>query len=131
METVREHPGTFRRFPVLYGTAWSLFLAVIGTLSVSLWVQYGKLADTSLVLAAYVIHCIAVLFGALATGKATTDKGWFYGGLTGLVYAILMIVIGVALYNTFTVDKAGMFRILLMILIGCFGGIIGRNLKPD
>lgn len=114
---------------MLYGTAWSLFLAVMGTLCVSLWIQYGKLTDTHLVLAAYVIHCIAVLFGSMASGRACRDRGWFSGGMTGLVYAILMIVIGVALYNTFTVDRSGLFRVLLMVLIGSFGGIMGCNLK--
>lgn len=117
-----------RRFPILYGTAWSLFVAVIGTLAVSLWVQYSHISDVHLVALAYVIHCLAVLVGSVHAGRSTSDKGWFSGGVTGLVYAVLMIIIGVTLYNTFSIDKAGLFRVLLMVFIGAFGGIIGRNL---
>lgn len=120
-----------RRFPILYGTAWALFLAVLGTLTISLWAQYGEMSDSHLVIAAYVIHCFAVLFGSIAAGRSSSDRGWFYGGMTGLVYAILMILIGIVIYNSFSVDQAGLFRVLLMILIGAFGGIIGLNTQRE
>lgn len=38
-----------------------------------------------------------------------------------------MILIGVIVYNTFSMDPSGLFRVLVMALIGAFGGIIGVN----
>jgi len=116
-----------RRFPVFYGLAWSLFIAVIGTLLVSLWAHFANLSDTHVTVAAYVVHCLAVLFGAMRASRCAEERGWYYGGVTGLLYAIVMVLIGIIVYNTFTLDASGLFRVLVMALIGAFGGIIGVN----
>lgn len=116
-----------RRFPVFYGITWALFIAVIGTLIVSFWAHFRALSDNHIVMLAYVIHCVAVLFGSVSASRAATERGWYYGGLTGLIYALIMVGIGVAIYNTFSMDASGLFRVLLMVLIGAFGGIIGVN----
>lgn len=121
-----------RRFPVFYGITWALFMAVIGTLLVSFWAHFRALSDGQIVVLAYMIHCISVLIGSLSASRAGRERGWYYGGLTGLIYALIMVGIGVTIYNTFSMDANGLFRVLLMILIGAFGGIIGVNtLKED
>ncbi|WP_290587363.1 TIGR04086 family membrane protein [Alicyclobacillus sp.] len=118
---------TLRRFPVLYGLTWALFVAALGTLLVSLWAHFGTVSPDRTVLIAYVLHCLSILAGALAGSRAAAERGWYYGGLVGLCYAFLMILIGVVVYNTFSMDPGGLFRVLVMILIGAFGGIIGVN----
>lgn len=119
--------NTLRRFPIVYGFSWSLFLAVLGTLLVSLWAHFANLSDTHVTIAAYIVHCVAVLFGAIGASRCAKERGWYYGGLTGLLYAVVMVLIGVVVYNTFTFDASGLFRVLVMALIGAFGGIIGIN----
>ncbi|MDQ0188735.1 TIGR04086 family membrane protein [Alicyclobacillus cycloheptanicus] len=118
---------SLRKFPILYGLAWSLFYAVIGILLVSLWAHVHPMSPKTLVMAAYIIHCAAVLLGAIAGSRAAQERGWYYGGMSGLFYAIVMICIGLFAYNTFSLDAGGLFRVLLMALIGAFGGIIGVN----
>ncbi|SFU78605.1 TIGR04086 family membrane protein [Alicyclobacillus macrosporangiidus] len=125
--TVRRSMRALRRFPVLYGLAWSLFVAAVGTLFLSLWAHFGTLSANRTVLMAYIVHCLSILCGALAASRAAGERGWYYGGLVGLSYAILMILIGVIVYNTFSLDPSGLFRVLVMALIGAFGGIIGIN----
>lgn len=127
----RTSVRSLRRFPVLYGLAWALFTAVIGTLTVSLWAHFHALSNGAITVAAYIIHCLAVLAGAVCASRASSERGWYYGGLTGFVYALLMVCIGLVVYNTFSVDSGGLFRILLMAVIGAFGGIIGVNTSTD
>ena len=120
-----------RRFPIFYGTTWALFTAVILTLLVSFWAHFRTLSPAHIVVFAYVVHCVSVLIGSLAASRSARERGWYYGGLTGLVYAVIMVGIGIAVDNTFSMDPSGLFRVLLMVLIGAFGGIIGVNTRSD
>ncbi|WP_062307502.1 TIGR04086 family membrane protein [Alicyclobacillus sendaiensis] len=114
-----------RAIPVVYGTVWSLCVALVGTLVVFLMAHYGEWGPERITTAAYVVHCLAVLFGAIAAARQDQGRGWFHGGATGLLYAIIMVAIGLFVDNTFTFDASGLFRILLMSVIGAFGGVLG------
>jgi putative membrane protein (TIGR04086 family) len=129
--SIRGTLRVLRKSPTLYGLAWALFLAVIGILGVALWAHFNDPSAGQMVFAAYIIHCIAILFGGITGSRAAAERGWYYGGLVGLLYAAIMVCIGLVVYNTFSVDVNGLFRILLMTLIGCFGGIIGVNTVSD
>ncbi|WP_067619588.1 TIGR04086 family membrane protein [Alicyclobacillus acidiphilus] len=120
---------TLRSIPVVYGCLWGLFIALIGTLIVFLLAQYGGLQAGGVTVAAYITHCFAVLFGGIAAARQVESRGWFHGGLTGLLYALFMISIGLFVYNTFTMDASGLFRVLLMAVIGAFGGMIGTSTR--
>jgi putative membrane protein (TIGR04086 family) len=129
--SLRGTMGVLRRFPVLYGLAWSLFLALVGILCVAVWAHYGSPSDSHILVAAYVIHCLAIFLGGISGSRAAAERGWFYGGMVGLLYALVMIGIGLVVFTTFSMDPSGLFRLLLMCLIGCFGGIIGVNTVSD
>ncbi|WDL96184.1 TIGR04086 family membrane protein [Alicyclobacillus sp. ALC3] len=125
--SMRSSPRALRRFPILYGLVWALFYAVIGVLAVSLWVHVHPLATSTITTLAYIIHCASVLFGSIAASRAAGERGWYSGGMVGLLYALLMLGIGLVVYSTFSWDATGLFHVLLMALIGAFGGIIGVN----
>ncbi|KRW92777.1 hypothetical protein SD51_00240 [Alicyclobacillus tengchongensis] len=114
-----------RAIPVLYGCLWSLFIAFLGTVAIFLFAHSGEWDVNSLTAAAYVVHCVAVFCGAIAAARQVESRGWFHGGATGLLYALIMVAIGLFVYNTFTMDGSGLFRVLLMAVIGAFGGMIG------
>lgn len=129
--TVRGTMHSLRRFPILYGVAWGLFIAVVLTLIISFWAHFGNLTDSHIAIAAYMVHCFAVLFGSVSGSRAARERGWYYGGVIGIIYALIMICIGVLAWNTFAMNAGGLFRVLLMALIGAFGGIIGVNTGRD
>jgi putative membrane protein (TIGR04086 family) len=122
---------SLRRFPILYGLAWAMFIAVLGTLLVSFCAHFGSLSDSGILVSAYIVHCLAVIFGGISASRCKRERGWYYGGITGLIYAILMVIIGIIVYNTFSLDTSGIFRVLLMAVIGAFSGIIGVNTVRD
>lgn len=130
-KAVSESERPPQSYPILRGSFISFLLAAIGTLIVFLFAQYGSLAASGITIAAYFIHCTAVFFGSLSASRNAKERGWFYGGLTGLLYALCMVAIGLFVYNTFTIDASGLFRVLLMGLIGAFGGIIGMSVERN
>lgn len=131
MGAIRGSFSTLRRFPVVYGVVLALIWALIGAGVVAVWAQIHALTDNQLTAYAYVVHCVSVLFGALGASRAANERGWYYGGMAGLFYALVMVVLSLIVYNTFSFDATGLFRVLLMTLIGAFGGILGVALKGD
>lgn len=121
--------GHLQRFPIVYGLTWSLFVAAAGTLILVIWAHFSDLSNSTLLNMVYVLHCSAVLYGSISGSRIARERGWYYGGIIGLTYALLMVLISLMIYNTFALDAAGVFRILLMTLIGAFGGIIGINFQ--
>jgi putative membrane protein (TIGR04086 family) len=128
---VRGAMSVVRRVPVLYGLTYALFWAVIGAIVVTMLAHFGNLSNRGLVIGAYLIHCISVLIGAMAGSRAASDRGWYYGGLVGLIYALIMVLLSLLIYSSFSFDAAGLFRVLIMALIGAFGGILGTASRGD
>jgi len=118
-----------RRFPVLYGLAWALFWAVVGTIAVGIWANYDNLHPTAVIVSVYVVHGVAIVTGGITASRHAGTRGWFYGGITGLVYSLLMVVIGFIVYNTFVLDAPGILRICILTLVGAFSGVIGVNMR--
>ncbi|GJM75106.1 hypothetical protein HMSSN036_73220 [Paenibacillus macerans] len=68
------------------------------------------------------------MFGGIVSGKRAKQRGWYQGGLTGLLYVVLLLLISfLALDTSLTLRDC----ILLApgLVIGAFGGMIGVNLN--
>lgn len=128
---VRGAMSVVKRVPVLYGLTYALFWAVLGAIVMTLWAHFGNLSNSGLVVGAYIVHCIAVLIGAIAGSRAASERGWYYGGLVGLIYALIMVALSLLVYSSFSFDASGLFRVLIMALIGAFGGILGVATQSD
>lgn len=119
--------ASFRRFPLLYGLAIALLWALLGTLCVGLYAHTAMPSNGTLVVATYTVHCIAIFFGAISASRSARCRGWYYGGVTALLYSLLMIGIGLVAYDTFSFDAAGWLRALILTAVGAFCGMIGVN----
>jgi putative membrane protein (TIGR04086 family) len=118
--------------PLLYGLAWALFYAAVGTLAIALWAHFGSAGKKELDVAAYLVHCLAVVCGAFTSSRAAAVRGWYHGGATGLCYALLMMFIGLVLYHDpLFISSSALLRTCIITLIGAFAGIIGVNTVSD
>lgn len=114
--------------PTLSGLWYAFLWMMIGALILSLLLQGEMLEEPELALYTYLVHGIAVLFGGIVSGKRAKQRGWYQGGLTGLLYVVLLLLISfLALDTSLTLRDC----ILLApgLVIGAFGGMIGVNLN--
>ncbi|RRJ67090.1 TIGR04086 family membrane protein [Paenibacillus oralis] len=114
--------------PTVSGLWYAFLWMMIGALVLSLLLQGEMLEEPELALYTYLVHGIAVLFGGIVSGKRAKQKGWYKGGLTGLLYVVLLLLISfLALDTSLTLRDC----ILLApgLVIGAFGGMIGVNLN--
>lgn len=111
---------------VFAGLLYTLGLVLVGALIVALLLSFTSIRESSLPYFTYVINTIGLLVGGYVTGRRCGGKGWYYGGLTGLFYFLLVLLIG------FLGFDAPMQWGSLLYLIGAFvmasiGGIFGVN----
>jgi putative membrane protein (TIGR04086 family) len=113
---------------VFTGLLYSFISMGIITIMVSLFLLLTSMKEESLSVLIYFIHGISLMIGGFVTGKRIEKKGWYYGGLTGVIYSLIILLVG------FLGFDASMNLITLSIFIlsfssGALGGIIGVNSK--
>jgi putative membrane protein (TIGR04086 family) len=113
---------------VLTGLLFTFCLVLVGALITALLLAFTDLHESSLPYFTYVINAIGLLVGGMVTGRRCGSRGWYYGGLTGLFYFLLVLLVGFLGFN------APLQLITLLYLVGAFvlgaiGGVIGVNIS--
>ena len=72
---------------------------------------------------------ISIALAGIMTAKKCFSKGWLSGGLTGLIYMLLLYCIGSLMFRSFNFDGRVITMLLIGVFSGMFGGIVGINTK--
>jgi putative membrane protein (TIGR04086 family) len=111
---------------VFTGLLYTLGMVLVCALITALLLSFTNLRESSLPYFTYGINIASLLLGGFVTGRRCGGKGWYYGGLTGLAYFLLVLLIG------FLGFDAPLKLMTLLYLLGAFlfsaiGGILGVN----
>jgi len=90
----------------IYGFYTSSDIASLGTLALS-----GTL--------------LAIACGGFNAGNKAGRRGLINGGLVGVVFAVIVIMIGVGNGPRAAITMTSLKRIILSIIAGCIGGMFG------
>ncbi|NLB73053.1 MAG: TIGR04086 family membrane protein [Firmicutes bacterium] len=72
---------------------------------------------------------LAIACGGFNTGKRAGRRGLIYGGLVGVIFAIVAIMIGVKDAPRAIITVTSLKRVILSIVAGCIGGMLGVALS--
>lgn len=75
-----------------------------------------------------VINYVAIFIGGLNSARASYRKGWLTGGFVGLLYMLIILVLGLRWVEV-SLSLDLILRIISGFIAGAIGGIIGINLK--
>lgn len=113
---------------IMTGLLYSLISMGLLTILVSLFLLLTNLKEGSLSTHIYAIHGLSLVVGGFITGKRMNKKGWYYGGILGVVYSIVICLVGFLGFNTaFTLTT--LLMMVLSFTVGALGGIVGVNAK--
>lgn len=116
--------------PVLAGLCNAFIWLGLGALALSVLLVASSSSEEGSAAYVYLIHGFALLVGGWSAGRRSGRKGWYYGGLTGLLYMLLVLMIGfLAMDAGLSWNKA--LYILLSFAAGGIGGMIGVNMKKN
>lgn len=112
--------------PLLSGLLYALFMMAIGTVIVSLLLLWSNVQESSLPAYGKIIHGLSVFVGGWVSGKRAGSRGWYHGGVLGVLYAIVVGIVGFLAYDN------GLSLASLALLCGAFasgalGGMLGVN----
>lgn len=128
MNPVSKIPRLRITSPLLSGLVNALIWMLLGALLFSLLLAWSGMKEQSLASWAYIIHAVASLAGGWSSGRKAGTKGWYHGGLLGLIYSFLIVLSGFL-----GVDAPIDLEMLLMPAValgsGMLGGIVGVNTK--
>lgn len=113
---------------VLYGIIVIFLLLVISSLVISLILKFTSVGESSLQFITTAISFVVLFVGGFISGGKGKQKGWLIGGLTGIVYSLVIF-----LFQYLGFDK--LFSINQVIYHVCYiltammGAILGVNMS--
>ncbi|MFM9279228.1 TIGR04086 family membrane protein [Paenibacillus jiagnxiensis] len=114
--------------PLLSGLFHAFVWMMVGALVLSLLLWLTGMQEQDLSLFTYIIHGISMLAGGFVSGRKSGKKGWYQGGLTGVVYGIAVLVIGFLALDSH-VNAQDLLHLSAAFILGAFGGMLGINLS--
>lgn len=115
--------------PLVLGVITAFLLSLLFTLFMSALYTWTNIPESTLPYSAYTINVSATFFGALYAARKAGKKGWLYGGGAALTFSLLLAIIGSLVDLSAAFQAQTIARILILILIGVFGGVIGVQFR--
>ncbi|WP_237446647.1 TIGR04086 family membrane protein [Shimazuella alba] len=103
---------------------WAFILGL--SLITALFLRFSSLETSSLPTITFCINAISLLSAGFISGKRSGKKGWYYGGLQGIVYTLFIWLIAFLAFDTGLRVDPLVFGIFAFG-IGALGGIFGVN----
>lgn len=114
--------------PILAGLFYAFLVMSIAAVITSLILLLTSQNEDALSTYAYIIHSLSLLLGGWIAGKKAEEKGWYYGGLFGLIYSVIVFVIGFLGFDK-GLDWSMLAFLLAAFFLGALGGVVGVNMK--
>lgn len=112
--------------PVLSGLIYSFVITLGFVLIYSFLLYFTSLSDSHLSRLTYIITAISLSSGGFVSGKRAGQKGWYYGGITGIIYGLILAIIAFLAFDA-GFNLNGLALITLTFLFGSLGGMFGVN----
>ncbi|TCS83838.1 TIGR04086 family membrane protein [Tepidibacillus fermentans] len=114
--------------PILTGLIYTFSIVILSTVVLTLILYFTSLSEQSLPIFIYITTAISLLIGGFKSGKIAGTRGWYYGGITGIIYGIILSLIWFLGFNL-DFQLRLLALLLLSFLFGSFGGMVGVNSK--
>lgn len=111
----------------------SLLLSFIVTLIFfvvfTLILTYTKLSENWIPLIDSIILIISISLGAIKMAVNTSRRGFLHGGILGVVYILILIIISMIFMKDFQFSTYTITKLIIGLATGMVAGMIGVNLK--
>ena len=68
-----------------------------------------------------------ILYGSWYAGKNAGNRGWLNGGLVGIIYSLLVLVVGMLVFDKVGIEINLLSKFFLGAVLGAAGGMWGVN----
>ena len=110
------------------GAIFAYLLTAVVFVVYGLLLTYTETTEKNIQIVVMITTVISVLIGGIIASKGVDSKGLFFGML---VYALIMIMVGLCILPVMKITSKMIMIIVLSISAGGIGGIIGINTKKS
>jgi len=114
----------------LYGLIFIFGFAAICSLIISFILKFTSAQETSVQYIVTAISFIALFGGGFLSGGQRKEKGWLIGGITGLIYSLIVFLFQYLGYDRLFSAEQLIYH-TCYILIAMMGGILGVNIATN
>ncbi|SMQ83168.1 putative membrane protein, TIGR04086 family [Bacillus sp. OV166] len=122
-------PKSFR-VSILYGLIFILVFAVICSIIFAFILKFTSAREVSLQYVITALSFIGLFGGGFLSGGKRKEKGWLIGGLTGLIYSIVVFLFQYLGYDRLFNAEQVIYH-TCYTLIAMMGGILGVNISTN
>lgn len=112
-------------------TVFSYVLTAIVFVVYGILLTYTETTEENIQIVVMMTTVISVLIGGIIASKGVNSKGLLFGMLVGIVYSIIMTMVGLCVLPVLKITYKMIMIIILSISAGGIGGIIGINTKKS
>jgi len=98
-------------------------------LIVALLVTYTSMGENLIPLITSIIMIVGIVFSAVYCSVHLRNKGWLHGGIVGLGFVLILILLSKVFISDFSFDSIALYKIGLGMGAGIIGGMLGVNIK--
>ncbi|MDO7908083.1 TIGR04086 family membrane protein [Paenibacillus sp. JX-17] len=128
MEMIRRLSSFRIANPMLSGMMYAFLWMMLGAFVLSLLLWTSGMSEKDLNSYTNLVHGIALAAGGFTAGKRSGSKGWYYGGLTGVLYGLAVILIGFLALDS-AVGLTDAVHLLASFVIAAIGGMVGVQIR--
>ncbi len=114
---------------MLCAVAISFAITAIIFIGYAILLTYSSVGEQHLTLVITSTSIISIVVAGFDMAKSCENKGWLWGIFTGLIYALILTIIGIFVANKAILNSQTLMLFLLAAASGGVGGIIGINFK--
>jgi len=107
----------------------SYILTLILILIMSLLLTYTSLKESNIPLLNTITMIVSISIGSIYIAIKIQEKGWLNGGILGVLYFLVLILLNFLFVKPFTLDVFSITKFLIALATGIIGGVLGINLK--
>ena len=107
----------------------SYILSVALLFATALVATFNPLSDTTISITVNIITAFGVFLCGFLSGRHFNNKGIIYGALCGILYSILLCLIGNLASQNIGFSSAAITALSIGVICGAVGGIVGINTK--
>lgn len=111
------------------GLVVSYGLTLIIIVIISLLLTYTSVKESSIAVLNTITMIASISIGSIYLTLKVGEKGWLNGGLMGILYFLVLLLLNYAFAKPFNVDLYSTSKFIISIVTGVIGGMIGINLK--
>lgn len=122
--------NTLDRFKYLAkGVILAYIITIILMLIFSLLLTFTSIGEDKITLLNTIVMIASISLGSVYVTRKVKEQGWVNGGLVGIIYYLILIIIGLIFLKTMIVDIFSISKLVISGITGIIGGMIGINIS--